>query len=257
MCAPDPNAGIRMQAKIEKQKKDIQFSAEKLKYWNREVGHKKGLARAGMGLSRDKSDAYSAAVFAVGKGRQLTAGYNKKMMALSREPGGYISQQTGTSFSRNKSLNKFKEILDKQQQVESRMNNTFGRNMDIAHQMITRNHMTQVAKNRATLGSRPEYGAPVMMPPRDTQGQMFANMQLGLSIAGLFSDIKLKENIKQVGESPSGHKVYEFNYIGNKTRYRGAMAQDVVKINPMAVGIRDNYLTVDYSKIDVDMEVVA
>jgi len=34
------------------------------------------------------------------------------------------------------------------------------------------------------------------------------------------------------------------------------MAQDVVKKNPMAVGIDQNYLTVDYSKIDVDMEVV-
>ena len=34
------------------------------------------------------------------------------------------------------------------------------------------------------------------------------------------------------------------------------MAQDVVKKNPMAVGIQDNYLTIDYSQIDVDMEVV-
>ena len=34
------------------------------------------------------------------------------------------------------------------------------------------------------------------------------------------------------------------------------MAQDVVQKNPMAVGIDQNYLTVDYSKIDVDMEVV-
>ena len=41
-----------------------------------------------------------------------------------------------------------------------------------------------------------------------------------------------------------------------KVRFRGAMAQDVVKKNPMAVGIDQNYLTVDYSKIDVDMEVV-
>ena len=185
MCAPDPNAGIRMQAKIEKQKKDIQFSAEKLKYWNREVGHKKGLARAGMGLSRDKSDAYSAAVFAVGKGRQLTAGYNKKMMALSREPGGYISQQTGTSFSRNKSLNKFKEILDKQQQVESRMNNTFGRNMDIAFQGIQRNYQSNLAKNREALGVRPSYGAPVFMPPKDRAGQNWANIQMALQIAGI------------------------------------------------------------------------
>ena len=135
--------------------------------------------------------------------------------------------------------------------------------MDIAHQMIMRNHQTQVAKNRASLGSRPEYGAPVMMPPRDSMGQMFNSISMGLgmasSIIGLFppSDIRLKENIEEIGKSPEGHKIYEFNYIGNKTRYRGAMAQDVVKINPMAVGIRNNYLTVDYSKIDVDMEVVA
>ena len=34
------------------------------------------------------------------------------------------------------------------------------------------------------------------------------------------------------------------------------MAQDVVKKNPMAVGIRNNYLTVDYNQIDVNMEAV-
>ena len=52
------------------------------------------------------------------------------------------------------------------------------------------------------------------------------------------------------------YKIYEFNYKGDDTRYRGAMAQDVVKKNPMAVGIREDYLTVDYSQIDVDMEVI-
>ena len=31
---------------------------------------------------------------------------------------------------------------------------------------------------------------------------------------------------------------------------------NVVKKNPLAVGIRDGYLTVDYSKIDVNMELV-
>ena len=34
------------------------------------------------------------------------------------------------------------------------------------------------------------------------------------------------------------------------------MAQDVVQKNPMAVGIDQNYLTVDYSQIDIAMEVV-
>ena len=70
------------------------------------------------------------------------------------------------------------------------------------------------------------------------------------------SDIRRKENVTQVGVSPQGYKIYEFNYIGGDVRFRGAMAQDVVQKNPMAVGIDQNYLTVDYSKIDVNMEVV-
>jgi hypothetical protein len=69
-------------------------------------------------------------------------------------------------------------------------------------------------------------------------------------------DIELKENVEEVGVSPQGYKIYEFNYKGQDVRFRGAMAQDVVQKNPMAVGIDQNYLTVDYSKIDVKMEVV-
>ena len=71
------------------------------------------------------------------------------------------------------------------------------------------------------------------------------------------TDRKTKENIVEVGTSPQGYKIYEFNYKGGDVRFRGAMAQDVLKKNPMAVGIHpDGYLTVDYSKIDVPMEVV-
>tara|TARA_R100000152_G_C6776565_1_gene205773 strand:- start:2192 stop:2923 length:732 start_codon:yes stop_codon:yes gene_type:complete len=243
-----------MQAKIEKMKKDSQYHSASLKYWNREAGVKRRIGGLTRGLSRSKSDAYSKALWVLGKGRLAQENIYKQKAKISR-----YADRTGVSRSNRYNVAAYKKILDKQRQIESTLNNTFGRNMDIAHQMITRNHNAQVAKNRASLGARPEYGMPVMMPPQDKAGQMFANIQLGLSVAGLFapSDRKLKENIEQVGESPSGHKIYEFNYIGNKTRYRGTMAQDVVKINPMAVGIRDNYLTVNYNKIDVDMEVVA
>ena len=63
----------------------------------------------------------------------------------------------------------------------------------------------------------------------------------------------LCKSYKNIGQS---YKIYEFNYIGGDVRFRGAMAQDVIQKNPMAVGIDQNYLTVDYSKIDVAMEVV-
>ena len=78
----------------------------------------------------------------------------------------------------------------------------------------------------------------------------------GQQYGAMASDIRLKENIEEVGVSPQGYKIYEFNYKGGDVRFRGAMAQDVVQKNPMAVGIDQNYLTVDYSKIDVNMEVV-
>ena len=88
-------------------------------------------------------------------------------------------------------------------------------------------------------------------------GMNYANTAPSGQGAGpMASDIRLKENIKEVGESPQGYKIYEFNYKGGNVRFRGAMAQDVVQKNPIAVGIDQNYLTVDYSKIDVDMEVV-
>ena len=32
----------------------------------------------------------------------------------------------------------------------------------------------------------------------------------------IFSDIKLKENVEEVGVSPDGYKIYEFNYKGGQ-----------------------------------------
>ena len=82
----------------------------------------------------------------------------------------------------------------------------------------------------------------------------------GLSSYAMFakmSDYELKENIKHVGKSPSGIHVYEFNYLGENTRYRGAMAQEVMFKVPEAVSEMDNgYLGINYDLLDVKMEEV-
>ena len=63
------------------------------------------------------------------------------------------------------------------------------------------------------------------------------------------SDIRLKEDIKLIGKSPSDINIYEFKYIGEEGKYEGVMAQEV----PWASSIADNgFLWVDYSKLDVD-----
>ena len=97
------------------------------------------------------------------------------------------------------------------------------------------------------IGGMPSNSGSMSYANTAPSGQMYGPMA---------SDIRIKENIEEVGVSPQGYKIYEFNYKGGDVRFRGAMAQDVVQKNPMAVGIDQNYLTVDYSKIDVDMEVV-
>ena len=81
---------------------------------------------------------------------------------------------------------------------------------------------------------------------------------LGSAGIGAFalSDKNLKENIEQVGISPSGIIIYEFDYK-NKShgqfRYSGVMAQDLLKTHPSAViQEKDGTLKVDYSQIDVN-----
>ena len=108
---------------------------------------------------------------------------------------------------------------------------------------------------------------PVKMHRGKKKGFFSNVLGIGGSLAGIYSgfgwtflsDIKLKENIKQVGKSSKGYKIYEWNYkVDKNTRYRGVIAQDVVKINPMAVSITDNgHLSVYYDKVDVPMEVVS
>ena len=261
MCAPDPNAGIRYQAKQEWKKKNQQYKSESLKYWNREVSAKTRQNAITKGYSRSTSDAYSKALYVLGKGRLATQNIAKQKAGLSR-----FDLKKGVSRSSRYMSGKYRAILDKQRQVESTLNATFGRNMDKMYQGIQRQYLNHMAKNREALGIRPEYGAPVMMPPKDKAGQLFASISMGLSavsaiatLAALGSDRRLKENIEEVGKSPDGHTIYEWNYKTNKhTRYRGAIAQDVMKRDPMAVDILPNgLLGIYYDKIDVNMEKIS
>ena len=82
-------------------------------------------------------------------------------------------------------MNKYKQILAKQAQIESSIDTTFRRNMDGTLNKIDKYNRIALARNKEKVGLPPEYGAPVMMPPKDKQGQMFANLQMLLSIGSL------------------------------------------------------------------------
>ena len=75
----------------------------------------------------------------------------------------------------------------------------------------------------------------------------------GNFITKLFSDRKLKKNIKLIGKSPSGINIYLFEYIDKvfgEGVYQGVMSDE---ISNDAV-ISGKYDMVDYSKIDVEFK---
>ena len=248
MCV-DANAGARAQARAQAAAKDARYASDSLKFWNREVTLERTQQRNIIGLSKDQSDAYAQALATQGKGRRTVEDAAKAYFTKMQSNEGGRSRRFGKL--------RYLELLQKNADVEATVQNVFGRNMAYSQEGIKRVFQAKQASAREALGIRPEYGAPVMMPPSNRLG---GALQIASQVAGIVSafgsDIKLKENIEEVGVSPDGYKIYEFNYKGFKDRWRGAMAQDVVKKNPMAVGIQDNYLTVDYSKIDINMELV-
>lgn len=70
------------------------------------------------------------------------------------------------------------------------------------------------------------------------------------SLPSLFSDVRLKENIKHIRDVDD-IRVYSFNYVWDKTPTEGAMAQDLLKTKyAHAVHLdKSGYYKVDYSKL--------
>lgn len=68
--------------------------------------------------------------------------------------------------------------------------------------------------------------------------------------AGLFSDERLKTDIRKVGEEPDGLGVYEYRYIWGGPVQRGVMAQEVANIRPWALGAeKAGFMTVNYGAL--------
>jgi hypothetical protein len=68
------------------------------------------------------------------------------------------------------------------------------------------------------------------------------------------SDRRLKKNIKQIGRSPSGLKIYSFEYKNKKGVYQGVMSDEIP--SSAVVAGKDGFNMVDYSKIDVEFKLI-
>lgn len=55
-------------------------------------------------------------------------------------------------------------------------------------------------------------------------------------LASIFSDPRLKADVRRVGEMSDGLGLYSFRYIGGAIRFIGVMADEVAKLRPWALG---------------------
>ena len=85
-------------------------------------------------------------------------------------------------------------------------------------------------------------------------GGMQGAMGAASMMSSFASDRRMKKDIKYLHTSNDGHKVYSFKYKDGDTKYSGVMAQDVLKINPNAVTLKNGMFAVYYDMIDVDMQ---
>jgi hypothetical protein len=88
------------------------------------------------------------------------------------------------------------------------------------------------------------------MQAKAAQQQMFGDiLGTAASAAMMFSDRRLKTDIKRVGTTDGGLPVYTYKYKGESVTQMGVMAQDVEKVNPEAVKEFGGYKAVNYSLV--------
>lgn len=68
------------------------------------------------------------------------------------------------------------------------------------------------------------------------------------------SDVRMKEDIAELGRLANGLGVYRFRYVGEETVHVGVMAQEVLAVDPGAViHGSDGYLRVNYERLGLRM----
>ena len=176
MCV-DANAAARNAAKQRWMEKDAKYKSESLKFFNREAQAVRGANLAATGFSRAISDDYTRARYAQGQAfKALEQGYSAYFGSKDTVNEGNRSRTAG-----RKNLVK---LLQARGKLEAGIENEFGANMARRFTARKRKFQGVLAQNRQRLGIRPEYGAPVLMPPSDRLSGALSIASQVMSIGG-------------------------------------------------------------------------
>ena len=173
----DANAAARNAARQRWMEKDARYRSESLKFWNREAQAVKNANLAATGFSRAISDDYTRARYAQGQAfKALEQGYSAYFANKDTVNEGNRSRTAGR---RN-----LVKLLQARGKLEAGIENEFGANMAPRFTPRKRQYQGILAQNRQKLGIRPEYGAPVLMPPSD---RLSGALSIASSVASIYS----------------------------------------------------------------------
>lgn len=188
MCAPDPNAGIRMQAKINYAKEKQIYAAKSLKFWNSELSYKHGMSRVNKGYSRTTGDIGSQAYTQLKKSRLQQQEIQRELLEYETDGQGKVGPgETAVSRSRRFGRAKYMTALSKIGAMESQIYQLYGQSSAEARQRALIQRQAQEAEIRSNVQKRPIW-QDMYMPPRDTVGQAVNTglmaLQIGATVGG-------------------------------------------------------------------------
>ena len=175
----DLNASARQQARQRWMEKDANYRSASLKFWNRETTGQRGLNTATIGFSRAMSNDLQRALYVQGQARQQ---YETTFAKYFAQGGDIIGKQEGRS--RTAGRKGLLALTRARGALNNAVRNEYGPNMARRYQARLRQYQGARAKAVNSVGVRPEYGAPVLMPPTNRLG---GALQIASQIAGLVS----------------------------------------------------------------------
>ena len=179
MCV-DANAAARNAARQRWAEKDAKYRSESLKFWNRETSAVRGMQRAATGYSRAISNDYQRALYVQGQARKAyQAGFIKYQQTKgSVDEGGK---------DRRASKKGLVALTRARGQLDNAVQKEFGVQMQRRYRARLLKMQSVQAQTRQSLGIRPEYGAPVMMPPSD---RLSGALNIASQVIGIVSGIQ-------------------------------------------------------------------
>ena len=175
----DLNASARQQARQRWMEKDANYRSASLKFWNRETTGQRSLNTATIGFSRALSNDLQRALYVQGQARQQ---YESAFAKFYAQGGDMRGKEGGRSRTAGKkgllALTRVRGALN------NAVRNEYGPNMARRYQARLKMFQSQKAKAINSIGVRPEYGAPVLMPPSNRLG---GALQIATQVASLGS----------------------------------------------------------------------